>query len=534
MAVIGATSSATKAQAAPPPQTPNDVAKVLLDRNTDKLGRVDTKAMVKDIKTVTSDAQTQRDIAAAAAKQMGNRSERQTFVKELKDEGVARKPGFFEQKWQEAKGTVVGVGKGVWSLGEGVVDLAKLSAKVTVAEVKFVYNYSTDAKYRDDTHKTVANAAKTAIDVTDKGLKAANDYVTSRIESPDKLSTDFKNVKKTVGAGADIVVAKADQLYDSYDKARSEAVIQGKESEFAGEIVGRVGFEVVSTVVPVSKIGWVAKGAKAADALGDANKLIKGAEVIADTGKIAKGAEVVVDAGKVAKVSEPVVEAGKVATATKTGTQTATKLNKGADEALARTGGDVAKVKQLEQEAKAAGEAVAEASKRPALLDGRAQVYIDDAGKKGNWNKTLNKTLKPEADYHYNGYKFSTDAKGRVTSVEGKLDLSVADRASYQQRKVGKSGDAGDEGGHLIASIFNGPGEKLNMTPMNGNFNKGAWKKLENKLAAAAKEGKTVEVKIEVVYGKDGVRADQFVATYKIDGGRPIKVEFDNVPGGKK
>ncbi|WP_227739420.1 DNA/RNA non-specific endonuclease [Yersinia artesiana] len=43
--------------------------------------------------------------------------------------------------------------------------------------------------------------------------------------------------------------------------------------------------------------------------------------------------------------------------------------------------------------------------------------------------------------------------------------------------KAEKSGDAGDEGRHLLASIFDGPGEKLNFVPMDANLNKGTWKK---------------------------------------------------------
>jgi len=42
-----------------------------------------------------------------------------------------------------------------------------------------------------------------------------------------------------------------------------------------------------------------------------------------------------------------------------------------------------------------------------------------------------------------------------------------------------------DEGGHLIASIFKGPGEQINYTAMDGNLNKGAWKRMENKWAEA-------------------------------------------------
>lgn len=34
-----------------------------------------------------------------------------------------------------------------------------------------------------------------------------------------------------------------------------------------------------------------------------------------------------------------------------------------------------------------------------------------------------------------------------------------------------------DDGGHLIASIFNGSGNLDNLVPMDSNLNRGAWKK---------------------------------------------------------
>lgn len=159
-------------------------------------------------------------------------------------------------------------------------------------------------------------------------------------------------------------------------------------------------------------------------------------------------------------------------------------------------------------------------------------VTILDGGSKGAWNKILNKPLKANADYLVNGYMYKTDKLGRVASVEGKIDLTVAARNGYQQAKVGKAGNTGDQGGHLIASIFNGAGEKLNMVPMNGNFNMGAWKVMENKLAAAASAGKKVEVKIEVQYGAAGGRPDGFLVRYAIDGGREVIKAFKNNPGG--
>ncbi|MEI2264979.1 DNA/RNA non-specific endonuclease [Erwinia sp. CGal63] len=128
---------------------------------------------------------------------------------------------------------------------------------------------------------------------------------------------------------------------------------------------------------------------------------------------------------------------------------------------------------------------------------------------------------------------FKTDSLGRTESVESSLAWSKNDRNTYQQCKAGKCGVVGDEGGHLIASIFNGPGEKLNLVPMDGNLNKGAWKKMENTWANALKDGKKVDVKIEPSYSGSNVRPDSFSVTYRIDTERPVREVFNNAPGGK-
>ncbi len=77
---------------------------------------------------------------------------------------------------------------------------------------------------------------------------------------------------------------------------------------------------------------------------------------------------------------------------------------------------------------------------RPAMVDGRPQLYFDTPGRKGAWNKDLNARLAANSDYHVNGYKYSTDARGRVTSVEGQLTLQKAERNGYQQAKAGGAG----------------------------------------------------------------------------------------------
>lgn len=57
-----------------------------------------------------------------------------------------------------------------------------------------------------------------------------------------------------------------------------------------------------------------------------------------------------------------------------------------------------------------------------------------------------------------------------------------------------------DDGGHLIATIFNGSGDIDNLVPMNSTLNKSDYKKLENIWKKALQEGKQVNVKIEPIY----------------------------------
>ena len=182
-------------------------------------------------------------------------------------------------------------------------------------------------------------------------------------------------------------------------------------------------------------------------------------------------------------------------------------------------------------------------SRRLLTKDGEVVVQAQDgsiykelnfsSGEKGGWNKSLNK---PESNAIYNvdGNKvYRADSDGRVDYVEANLSLVSKDRNGYQQCKAGNCGLPDDEGGHLIASIFDGPGERLNLVPMNANLNKGAWKSMENEWANALKNGKSVKVKIEPIYSGSAIRSDSFSVKYSIDDGRPIIMDFTNSPGGR-
>ena len=155
-----------------------------------------------------------------------------------------------------------------------------------------------------------------------------------------------------------------------------------------------------------------------------------------------------------------------------------------------------------------------------------------ESGSKGNWNELLNNP-EPNTRYIVDGNKiYDTDHLGRVVRVEATLKLDTLDRNTYQQLKAGKQGIDGDEGGHLIASILNGSGEKINLLPMNSNLNRSLWKKLENGWAKSLQEGKTVKVKIEPVYQGTDIRPESFDVLYSIDNRRWVKTVLLNQAGG--
>jgi filamentous hemagglutinin len=158
--------------------------------------------------------------------------------------------------------------------------------------------------------------------------------------------------------------------------------------------------------------------------------------------------------------------------------------------------------------------------------DDVARIINAQPGSKGSWNPDINANIKPKTSYVLdNGHKYSTDASARVTQVSGDLNLTKMDRNGYQQCKVGKCGNVGDQGGHLIAASLGGAGDKLNLVPMDKVLNNGPWKSMEKQLADALKAGKNVSIKIDVGYSGASARPSKFVVSAIIGGNRQ-KFEF--------
>ncbi|MFW1859797.1 DNA/RNA non-specific endonuclease [Acinetobacter defluvii] len=117
-------------------------------------------------------------------------------------------------------------------------------------------------------------------------------------------------------------------------------------------------------------------------------------------------------------------------------------------------------------------------------------------------------------------YRIS-DANGRVNNVEANLKLEANDRNGHQQRVSGRGDRLGtDHGGHLIASMFKGPGEGINIVPMDKKFNgsSGAWYELEKDWKKALESNQSVKVNITPIYSGTNKRPISFVVQQEING----------------
>ena len=165
--------------------------------------------------------------------------------------------------------------------------------------------------------------------------------------------------------------------------------------------------------------------------------------------------------------------------------------------------------------------------KETAVTKASPEVKYGDHYIKG---KNGRKELKPDINYKtLTGHEYTTDSFGRIKEVNAKLTKNIAERNRYDQLIVGREDRlTTDEGGHLIASIFEGSGDLDNLVPMNSSLNKGDWKAMENTWSRALGSGKKVTVKINPIYKDTSLRPSSFKVEYRIDNGRWIPKSFIN------
>ena len=143
------------------------------------------------------------------------------------------------------------------------------------------------------------------------------------------------------------------------------------------------------------------------------------------------------------------------------------------------------------------------------------EVVREVPGARGQWNDALSGSLKPNAVYLLdNGHAYMTDALGRVTKAEGVLDLKRVDPNTYQQLIAGQVGGEGYEGGHLIAKLFGGAGERINLIPQLSSVNRGEFRVMEKEWADAIRAGKEVKVEVSPIYSGSSKVPDDLLVKY--------------------
>nr|WP_272945919.1 DNA/RNA non-specific endonuclease [Endomicrobium proavitum] len=120
--------------------------------------------------------------------------------------------------------------------------------------------------------------------------------------------------------------------------------------------------------------------------------------------------------------------------------------------------------------------------------------------------------------YKTNGYQYKSDKFGRIIESGGTLRLEQGIRNPNAQLSAGGVDRLiTDHGSHLIGTRFGGSGNLDNLVAGDSNLNLSAYKKLENILAQALKDGKSVTVNIQPKYEGTSLRPSKLDIKYSID-----------------
>jgi hypothetical protein len=371
-------------------------------------------------------------------------------------------------------------------------------------------------------------------------------------------------------------------------KGWDDKIVNGSAEDRAN-IVGYITFEVGAYLITKpAKLGKVADNVgdagrladnvgdvgRLADNVGDAGRLVDNvgdvgrlADNVGDVGRlvdnVGDAGRLVDNAGDVGRLADNVGDVGKIPDMART----ADKLEDWYDLTKnsimkSDSGGSGVRIsgavdeKAIGKVADSTGEArkvgvvddvVEGANKTPITTKKVANSSDEMADVVNNANKTIEKVsygdqytkgkngrkeLKPNVEYtSQGGHKYTTDDMGRIDSVEGTLTKNKVKRNEYDQKIVGREDRLlTDDGGHLIASVFEGSGDLDNLVPMNSTLNRGDWKAMENSWSRALSGDppKAVQVKIEPIYNGTSQRPVSFDVQYKMGNDEWILQTFNN------
>lgn len=164
-------------------------------------------------------------------------------------------------------------------------------------------------------------------------------------------------------------------------------------------------------------------------------------------------------------------------------------------------------------------------------------VRDEVSGQRGSWNRSLY-DLEPETVYRVDDrHLYVTDEMRRVEHAESTLEYrsrDVADqhRNGYQQGIAGGADRLpGDQGGHTFAASLGGPGEPVNLFPMERALNQqgaGTFGSLEESWRSILRADPTarIDVEIDFEYPANSVRPNEIAVQYSVNGSPPIERSF--------
>lgn len=135
-----------------------------------------------------------------------------------------------------------------------------------------------------------------------------------------------------------------------------------------------------------------------------------------------------------------------------------------------------------------------------------------------NWRKETRGTY----NYRIDVIERPREAFGLV--AEGKVKRS----RTNQIRAGGADRRPTDEGGHYIANRFNGPSDAFNHFAQDRNFNRSAYRAMENVWAKHVREGQKVFVSIKPLYRGMSRRPYHVTVEWSVEGGKKERREFPN------
>jgi DNA/RNA non-specific endonuclease len=155
------------------------------------------------------------------------------------------------------------------------------------------------------------------------------------------------------------------------------------------------------------------------------------------------------------------------------------------------------------------------------------------SGNTGRRTPTRRPVQQPLVEIQKNGYRYEIDAHARTRRVAGEIHFQAQPRSRTLQAIAGKPDRRPtDDGGHYIAARFNGPRERFNHFAQDANFNRGAYRSLEDEWARIVRSGERVFVDIMPNYRGYSMRPYRLTVVWIVNGREEIEI-FVNQPGGK-